>query len=277
MRAWKQTLVVAAVLGGISAGAAPALGLQIYGWQATFTSSTFSSSLVEWRNPPTLGTVDIGDTSGAKLSFVPAFSPSGVLWGTDGGTVFHYRPRGWDSWVPSYHHQPCLLPQRVPGRRHVLAVGNDVLLEPEQRLYLRPLHHQPSRGNGGDCEPRSGETASLQYDLRSQRQPIRQRRKLSCSASTPPTVLWFRRLGTFPAFITSLGWGHRRPCPARALSPPGVLIRLAPTCTRSTRPMRPSRSSERAMRESTASRRSQHREFWDRWGWPWLRCGVRRR
>jgi len=62
--------------------APPAQAIDLFGWQAT----DFPTSLVKWQDPPSRGTVRIGSTN--DFSFDPAFSPAGVLYGTDGQSIF---------------------------------------------------------------------------------------------------------------------------------------------------------------------------------------------
>lgn len=188
--------------------------VQIYGWQNTFTGSA-STSLVQWRDPPSGGTIDIGDTTAFNISFDPAFSPQGQLWGTDGGTVFPIDLETGDVGVA------------VPITSHIFALNEfltGLTFSPSGVMYAWSQNNSFTSGLY-TINPVTGTAAVVNPDLG---QPLF---GMTFSPSgalyasngfdllqlNPANGAVIRDIGAFPDFVASLGWG-----------PDGILRGLEP-------------------------------------------------
>lgn len=209
----RSRLVVAAA---VAVCAGPALGIvNIYGWQATFAGSNFSSSLVEWRTPPSSGTEDIGDTSGFNLSYDPAYSPSWVLWGTDGGTVF------------TIDTETGSVGPAVTITSHIFGLNEfltGLAFSPTGTMYSWSQNNNFTSGIY-TINPSTGTAAIISPDFGQAVFGMTFSPTGALYASTGSSLLQLnptngsiiRTVGSFPTFITSIGWG-----------PDGVLRGLEP-------------------------------------------------
>jgi hypothetical protein len=198
-------LAVALVLPGAALGR-----VDLYGWQTTGAFSTWG--LVRWQNPPSGGTVRIG--AAGDLSFDPAFSPAGVLYGTDGAGIFTINTTTGQT---SPH---TLVTSHIFGLNEFL-VG--LTFAPSGALYSWSLNSTTS--GIYTIDPASGAAEVITYNTPQTLFGMTFAPNGNLYASTgfsllrlnPATGAVLQTVGSFPQFITSLGYG-----------PDGVLRGLSP-------------------------------------------------
>jgi hypothetical protein len=207
-----RSVVVLAGLSALTLACEPARGIDIYSWQ---TTDFFPTSLVKWRSPLSLGTTRIGSTQ--DISFDMAFSPSGVLWGTDGSSVFSIDIT---TGQPSAH---------IPITSHIFGLNEfleGVAFDPNGQMYCWTLNStssglyqiDPTTGTASvvtyqTAEPIFGLTFGAEGEIYASTGSS----LVSLSPTDGSTV---RTIGNFNNFVTSLGYG-----------PDGVLRGLEPNPT----------------------------------------------
>jgi hypothetical protein len=209
MRATQSLGLVVAVFLAFLAVSSASADVGIYSWQ---TTDFFPTSLVQWHTPLTAGTTRIGSTN--DVSFDPAFSPSGVLWGTNGSSVFTIDT---ESGEPSAH---------INITSHIFALNEflvGVTFSPTGQMYTWSLNStssgiyivNPITGTAAVVTPN---TASPIFGMSFGAQG-----RLYASTGTelvildPNTGAVITHVGTFSGFVTSLGYG-----------PDGVMRALSP-------------------------------------------------
>jgi hypothetical protein len=206
----KQVLLTGVGLAALLSSTAAAHAVDLYGWQ---TTGSFSSwGLVRWQDPPSGGTTRIGAAS--DLSFDPAFSPAGLLYGTDGSTVFTISTA---TGLAGFHRQ---IASHIFGLNEFLA---GLAFSPSGTLYAWSLNSTTS--GIYTINPVTGAAAVVTSNTPQTLVGMTFAPDGTLYASTgsdllvldPATGAVVRNLGSYPQFITSLGYG-----------PDGVLRGLSP-------------------------------------------------